>query len=715
VANLIPAPQTLFYSPPNNGSNITFTATTFSTTNQIGTNTLQLFLNGVDVSSQLVFNENGSGKTNFFVRYTGGLAANTIFNGKIIVLNTNTPARGTTNTWVFDTFPTSGTVTIEAEDYNYQGGLFQDNPPVSGYTPDGVLTNGGGFGYFDLIGSPDIDYHDTATSINAQERNQYRTQDYVGTAQGVRVGDTQRQKDIAANVPDYGVWRMQAGEWLNYTRTFPNANYNVYLRTSSQSRQDVRWDQIADATISNQVNTLVGQFLVPNTGSSTRYRYVPLSDAAGNPLVLGLSGVKSFRLTPTGGFDSERLHGGDDNGSLQPNYILFVPTTTTPPSLPWLASAAPSSGATGVTLQPTIQLIILNRTTHVNTGSIVLRVNGVNVTGSSTISGTTSEGNGATITYTPAAFFQPNTTNTISLSFADDAGTPNVQSNQWSFVTANAPVIPAYFAVGGGPGTNFSIQMAKAPNGSDKASFPDSTYRAERQLANQLIDPTTGQPYGNECANNGPFGFYTETNAINYEEAGNATGYFGGDTTFPGLDPNSVGYNGGIPEFFAMAATIKLYLSAGHYRMGVASDDGFKVTVGTNTPPTDLLLGRYEGGRGPFETAFDFVVAAAGTYTFRLVYEQGQGGASVEWYWIDVNTGNRTLVVPTPAPTVQLYSATTAKGPFTNDLTAVIDTANHIVTVPKSGSSHFYRLSAGSALTITNTASSGGNIVLKYQ
>jgi len=73
------------------------------------------------------------------VRYTGVLASNTIYHGKITVLDMT--GKGTTNNWYFDTFtsfdPTvpanpSGFVLIEAEDYNYNGGQFQDYPPVSG-------------------------------------------------------------------------------------------------------------------------------------------------------------------------------------------------------------------------------------------------------------------------------------------------------------------------------------------------------------------------------------------------------------------------------------------------------------------------------------------------------------------------------------------------------------------------------------------------------
>src|SRR6185436_14898254 len=114
---------------------------------------------------------------------------NTIYNGKIIILD-NT-GNGTTNTWVFDTFLTNGTVTIEAEDFNYGGGLYQDNPPVSGLKADATPVGGGGTGYFngagttDIVGVEDIDYHDShLEGLDAVARNQYRTADFIGTVQG---------------------------------------------------------------------------------------------------------------------------------------------------------------------------------------------------------------------------------------------------------------------------------------------------------------------------------------------------------------------------------------------------------------------------------------------------------------------------------------------------------------------------------------------------
>ena len=133
---------------------------------------------------------------------------------------------------------------------------------------------------------------------------------------------------------------------------------------------------------------------------------------------------------------------------------------------------------------------ILNRDTEVNTNSIQVRLDGTNITGASLITADTTEGPGATITYRPGVW-RTNTVHTLSLSFADNAGTPRVQSNQWSFVVRDLLTLPTSFAhSGAGLERGFKVQIHKARN---DAGLPNSSGRAEQQLAGQLVDPNTGQ------------------------------------------------------------------------------------------------------------------------------------------------------------------------------------------------------------------------------
>ncbi|MBI3849471.1 MAG: hypothetical protein HY298_04150 [Verrucomicrobia bacterium] len=783
VRSLVPAAQTLFYSIPTTNQ-IAFTATTF-TTNQINTSTMKLLLNNVDVSSGLSFTEVrtplvGSPNTNFTVRWNGTLSSNTVYHGQITLLDTN--GKGTTNNWYFDTYkffdPTdtnnpSGFLLIEAEDYNYNAGQFQDYPPVSGTddtttSEDGVLSidnsdpdpanwsyanppasevlgpqvKGGGLGYYnpdgasDIVGTPEVDFHASNTGFNPIEQQQYRSADAVRTQQGTKGGgfDTPRsyRKGLPNNnagvsyVPDYMVTDMRVGDWLNYTRVFPSNTYNVYLRASSQGRQDVRLDQVTgDRTQPNQTTALKGQFLVPNTASWTRFRYVPLTDAAGNLQKLALSGTNTLRLTA-----NQVRHGntvGIDLGDLQLNWLLFVPVA---PGLqgPYIASALPSQNSESFNPDGTIQIVILNRDTAVVPVGIQLRLDGVNVTGSVTVTNTTSEGPGATVTYRPPSLLLPNSVHTLNMVFGDG---PTTQTNNWSFtVNPEVPLLSPSDAVGGLPDAFFSVQMHKANNTDASGcslvgAFDNTMPRAEHQLSNGMINPDTQAPYENEAANQpNNIGLYTETNAINYDQCGQTdpqVGLFGGDVPYPGMDP-AVYCNGSggtaSPDNFAMAATIKLQLAAGVYRMGVNNDDGWSISAG-GPGGTNQFLGYWDnpipGARSSPDSEFEFVVQTSGVYKFRLVHQADDGGGNVEWYWVNRTNGVKTLVTPTPAPSVLLYSSTTVNGSYTNDLTGVIDTGTKTVTVPKSGNTRFYKLSAGSALNITNVTLSGGNVVLKYQ
>jgi hypothetical protein len=55
------------------------------------------------------------------------------------------------------------------------------------------------------------------------------------------------------------------------------------------------------------------------------------------------------------------------------------------------------------------------------------------------------------------------------------------------------------------------------------------------------------------------------------------------------------------------------------------------------------VLGSFDAGRGAADTIFYFRVEEPGVYLFRLLWFEGTGGASVEWFTIN-NDGDRALV-----------------------------------------------------------------------
>jgi len=264
-----------------------------------------------------------------------GLDSNTVYDARIVLADL--AGRVSTNEFTFDTFDQSyfnspGVKIIEAEDYNFDSGQFQDNPPPSGVDGAGGQVNGSGVGYFDLAGASGVDYFDRSSSAGSGTTPEYRTQDFVGTQAGTAaevqpgpvLNDTIRQKYAASDLPEYEVRRTEGGEWLNYTRVFSNGNYKVYLRAACRAPQAVNLDAVtSDPSQTNQTTSPLGVFNVPSTGLIVRYRYVPLTDTNGNLAVLNLSATNTLRLT---------MGGPQTNVTQQTmtlNYMAFLPAPAT--------------------------------------------------------------------------------------------------------------------------------------------------------------------------------------------------------------------------------------------------------------------------------------------------------------------------------------------------------------------------------------------------
>ncbi len=88
--------------------------------------------------------------------------------------------------------------------------------------------------------------------------------------------------------------------------------------------------------------------------------------------------------------------------------------------------------------------------------------------------------------------------------------------------------------------------------------------------------------------------------------------------------------------------------SGGVHTLNVASDDGFRLVTGVDGRDVFAeLLGEYDGGRGmDGGTTFEVWVEEAGVYPFRLVWENGSGGAGLEW--TSLNSGGVASLVGDP-------------------------------------------------------------------
>ncbi len=170
--------------------------------NGVARNAIQLTLNTRDVSSYLQVT---NATIPWGIGYTNLLETNRFYYALVHVADNN--GRSGTLSSMFDTFTTNN-LTFEAEDFNFNGGQFIDNPSIDPY----IQPN-----YFDTTGVQDIDEVATTTV----QPKLYRGFEIVGTDISP---DEARPQYSAAGFADYVMTGVTVGEWFNYTRTVPAAD-----------------------------------------------------------------------------------------------------------------------------------------------------------------------------------------------------------------------------------------------------------------------------------------------------------------------------------------------------------------------------------------------------------------------------------------------------------------------------------------------------------
>ncbi|MDB6112448.1 MAG: hypothetical protein JWR69_4198, partial [Pedosphaera sp.] len=326
VSGLYPDGSTLMQ-----GTNtLVFTA---GSTNGINLGGINVAVNGVDVSSNLVI---GGSSTSRTVTYTGLPVNATLLNNAPLdaaVINIRVTDNGgiiTTNSIVYDTFsPTN--LTWEAEDYDFGGGLFIDNPRYAfGAAADT---------YWQQPGAPGVDYSDNGAGAPRVYRGPFELVatefSYgVGPNGGNSVGELMRQKVLDAYALDNTIRDVDVGffdgpgaasglpNWLNYTRTCPTGAFNVYARVAfgGATAGGLTLSQVTNGWgTSSQALAPMGTFTFGNSGGWQSYQWVPLRDSVGNLVRLNLTGTNTFQLTGNSG-------GGGNN-----NFFMLTPANTNVP------------------------------------------------------------------------------------------------------------------------------------------------------------------------------------------------------------------------------------------------------------------------------------------------------------------------------------------------------------------------------------------------
>jgi hypothetical protein len=233
-------------------------------------------------------------------------------------------------------------------------------------------------------------------------------------------------------------------------------------------------------------------------------------------------------------------------------------------------------------------------------------------------------------------------THTINIEFKDTQGVTVAATS--TVTIPSYALIPSSAAIG-------TATVDKSRSGfrirpyATEATNPNTLAWTEDQLAG-VHGPNLADLTGADAQ-----GFFNWPGVVNFD-IGTGAGNFQQpnfpDSQFPGL-PGSQSLDGGTGNSAMEIFTYLEFPAAGVYEMGVNSDDGFRVSSAAN--PRDKLAivgGLFDGGRGATDTIFPVVIEQPGIYSFRLVWQNGGGGANLEWF--TVKDGVKILVNDTQNP-----------------------------------------------------------------
>jgi len=309
----------------------------------INTNGIQLIVNGVDVSSALAFSQAGG-----IVTATLPIQSNLVYSAVINVTN----ASGFSATYPvrFDTLNLNN-FQWEAVDYDFStndgtawhSGLFIDNPMPTGdlgagttgnpyansspymapnsynWYPEGFNNISDPYAFIGAVALQGVDINYT-NAAGMQYAYRYDATTPVGGTQAAPVVGSQIATDTLngglryqfllaqTNTGDYQICEFNigwfnTGDWLNYTRTYPSGNFNVWGRLAGGGGafSGTTLSRVTSGVgTSNQVTQVLGSFADSNPAGWQTYHWVPMLDTNGNRVTVSLNGRATLRLTSAG-------------------------------------------------------------------------------------------------------------------------------------------------------------------------------------------------------------------------------------------------------------------------------------------------------------------------------------------------------------------------------------------------------------------------------
>ena len=295
-----------------------------------------LTLNGVDRIAEAEISEADGN----LVGRLEGLQKNVVYTGRIGA--TDSQGRNYSFDFSFDTI-SEDNFTIEAEDFNFGGGDFIDNPTLC-RTPGGESDC-----YFDKVSEAGVDANDSIDddrpSDSADDFDTFTANAYRFGPGGFRdeqvdtwlSGDRVRSKFTDTGdeeIVDFDVERVSTDEWLNYTRTFEEGVYQILLRGRSRASQTLQLGLVDGGSVS-----ALGDFVTDVTGSDYGFPY--LRDEAGAIATVELSGEQTLRLTAI-----------EADEAIDLNYLMFIPfdPSVVPPTPPTPPIPGGGGSITGVSV-----------------------------------------------------------------------------------------------------------------------------------------------------------------------------------------------------------------------------------------------------------------------------------------------------------------------------------------------------------------------------
>ncbi len=322
------------------------------------------------------------------------LVSNTIY--KVVIQATDIDGLPTSATVSFDTIVAppvmpvaNANYSFEAEDFNYGGGGYVDNPQTNAY--------------YGLDGSSGIDFNLTAAPQSTGYIRAGLNTEPAGDK--VRPAYNATTNEFGIPYQDYDVGFTAGGQWGDYTRNYPAGTYNIYVRAADGGGQSADSGSIAvvisDPHQSGQSITKLGTFSVPGTGNWQSYTWAPVLDAQGH-------------LARFNGGSLETLRATTDGGNYNANFYLLVPADPSVHPLPSVSNFTPDGTAL---FQYTNSITFTaNSSIGLSTTGITMTLNGANVTPSLSFSGTPIE-------WSVSAPVKPNGFYTAIVTLTDANGT----------------------------------------------------------------------------------------------------------------------------------------------------------------------------------------------------------------------------------------------------------------------------------------------------